>query len=223
MTTSDAGGSMPRWGPVKEPMTVLTNLILGGLAFVLGVRLAYAAAANGIASDTALAFGFEATAIAAVLGAAAHGLDPVVDREQRLRCWRATLYASGFISAASIASVAFFAARGATRTAILAFAGLKLLAFLIRVARRPEFRVAAADYGGGLAVVLAGAVYALAAWRAPAAPWLIAGVLVSLIAGLVQARRVSLHRHFNHNDLFHVIQLIALYLVYRGGALLVDR
>jgi hypothetical protein len=49
------------------------------------------------------------------------------------------------------------------------------------------------------------------------------GVLVSLVAGLVQARRVGLHRHFNHNDLFHVIQMVGLYLYYRGGALLVDR
>ena len=53
--------------------------------------------------------------------------------------------------------------------------------------------------------------------------WLIAGVLVSLVAGIVQARRLALHRHFNHNDLYHVIQMAALYAFYRGGALLVDR
>ena len=53
--------------------------------------------------------------------------------------------------------------------------------------------------------------------------WLIAGVLVSLVAGIVQARRLALHRQFNHNDLYHVIQMVALYAFYRGGALLVDR
>jgi hypothetical protein len=53
--------------------------------------------------------------------------------------------------------------------------------------------------------------------------WLIAGVLVSLVAAIVQARRLAPHRHFNHNDLYHVIQMAALYAFYRGGALLVDR
>ena len=54
-------------------------------------------------------------------------------------------------------------------------------------------------------------------------PWLVGGVLVSLVAGVVQARRLGVHRHFNHNDVYHVIQVIALFLFYRGGALLVDR
>ena len=84
-------------------------------------------------------------------------------------------------------------------------------------------REAAADYGGALAVLLAGALYALARWRAPGMGWLIGGVAVSLVAGLVQARRIAVHRHFNHNDLYHVIQILALYLVFRGGVLLVDR
>ena len=53
--------------------------------------------------------------------------------------------------------------------------------------------------------------------------WLITGVLVSLVAAIVQARRLALHRHFNHNDLYHVIQMAALYAFYRGGAVLVDR
>ena len=43
------------------------------------------------------------------------------------------------------------------------------------------------------------------------------------VRGEPEARRLALHRHFNHNDLYHVIQIVALYLFYRGGALLVDR
>jgi hypothetical protein len=39
----------------------------------------------------------------------------------------------------------------------------------------------------------------------------------------VQARRLAPHRLFNHNDLYHVIQMVALYAFYRGGLQLVDR
>jgi hypothetical protein len=74
-----------------------------------------------------------------------------------------------------------------------------------------------------LAVLLAGAACELARRRAPGMGWLIVGVLVSLVAGVVQAKKLALHRHFNHNDLYHVIQMSALYAFYRGGVLLVDR
>jgi general stress protein CsbA len=221
--TSDADGSLPRWAGITEPTTVATNVVLAGLAFVLGTRLGYSAAAEGSASGSFLALGLLATAVAASFGAAAHGIDPGVDREQRERCWRASLYAMGFVGAAVTASVAFFTARGSIRTAILVVAGLKCLAYLVSVRRRPEFRVAAADYGGALAVLLVAALYAMARWHAAGMGWIVGGVAVSLVAGLVQARRIAFHRHFNHNDLFHLIQMVAVYLFYRGGALLVDR
>jgi hypothetical protein len=106
--------------------------------------------------------------------------------------------------------------------AILAFAAVKLVVYLREVARRPVFRIAAADYGAALAILLAGAVWMLRR-DAPGMRWLIAGVLVSLVAAIVQARRLAPHRQFNHNDLYHVIQMVALYAFYRGGTLLLDR
>jgi hypothetical protein len=221
--TSDADASLPRWGGITEPTTVATNVVLAGLAFVLGARLGYGAAAEGSASGSFFGLAFLATAVAAAFGAASHGIDPRTDREQRARCWLGSLYAMGLAGAATTASVAFFTARGSIRTAILVVAGVKLLAYLVSVTRRPEFRVAAADYGSALIVLLVAALYAYARWHTAGMGWLVAGVGVSLVAGLVQVRRIAFHRHFNHNDLFHVIQMVALYLFFRGGALLVDR
>ena len=127
------------------------------------------AAAEGSAAGSVLAGGLLATAFAGVLGAVAHGTDP---RSRRGAARRASgaraLYTTGFIGAATVASVAFFAARGSTRTAILVFAGTQARRLhWISVTRRPEFRVAAADYGGALAILLAGAVYAMVRWRVP--------------------------------------------------------
>ena len=220
---ADGSAELPRWGGVTEPMTVATNAVLALLAFGFAARLGYRSAAAGSAAGGWLAAGLCATGVAAVIGALAHGTDPARDEVLRARFWRGALYATGLIGAASVASVAFFAARGGMRTAILAFAGIKLVVFIVRVARNPEFRVAATDYGAALAVMLAGAAYELFQRRAPGMAWLIVGVLISLVAGIVQARRLALHRHFNHNDLYHVIQMTALYAFYRGGTLLVDR
>ena len=220
---ADDSVELPRWGGVTEPMTVATNAVLAVLAFVFAVRLAYRSAGEGSAATGWLAAAMFATGCAAVIGALAHGTDPTSDTRLRERSWRAALYTTGFIGAASVASVAFFAGQGITRTAILAFAGIKLLVFIRRAARQPEFRIAAADYGAALAIVLVGAVYEASQRRAPGMAWLIVGVLVSLVAWIVQARKLALHRHFNHNDLYHVIQMGALYAFARGGALLVDR
>jgi hypothetical protein len=221
--TTDSNAPLPRWAGITEPTTVLTNVVLAGFAFVLGARVGYMSAAEGSAAGSFIALGLLATAVAASFGAAAHGLDPRTDREQREQCWRLALYATGFVGAASIASVAFFTARGLLRTAILVVAGLKLLVYLVRVTRRRDFRVAAVDYGGALAVLFVGSLYAMVRWGLPGTSWMMGGVGVSLVAGLVQARRIAPHRWFNHNDLYHVVQMVALYLFYRGGALLVDR
>src|SRR5688572_848144 len=220
---AEDSAELPRWGGITEPMTVATNAALAVLAFVLAARLAYHSAAEGSAAGACLAAGLAATGLAAVVGALAHGTDPARDEALRARFWRGALYSTGLIGAATVASVAFFAARGSIRSAILVFVVLKLVVFIVRVARQPEFRVAAADYGGALAILLAGAAYEMFRRRAPGMMWLIAGVLVSLVAGFVQARKLTLHRHFNNNDLYHVIQMAALYAFYRGGALLVDR
>ncbi|HUQ83801.1 MAG TPA: hypothetical protein VM076_21805 [Gemmatimonadaceae bacterium] len=219
--SSDA--EMPRWAGITEPMTVATNIVLAVLAFGFSARLGYYASAEGAKAAGAMAGGLMGTAFAAVLGAVAHGIDPRVDAALRQRMWRGALHAMGLIGVGSVMAVAFFAARGPVRTAILLFAAAKLVWYTVSVVRRPEFRVAGADYGGALAILLAGAVYAWARWREPGAPWLVAAVIVSLVAGVVQARRIGFHRHFNHNDVFHVIQIAALYLFYRGGLLLVDR
>jgi uncharacterized protein DUF6962 len=40
--------------------------------------------------------------------------------------------------------------------------------------------------------------------------------VVSVIGGAVQASGFDLHPHFNHNDLYHVIQIAAMVLFYRG-------
>jgi hypothetical protein len=72
-----------------------------------------------------------------------------------------------------------------------------------------EFVWVVADTGSALAIVAA-----LHLWKYDG--WMLAGVAVSVAAALVQASGFALHRHFNHNDLYHVIQAGAMLLFYRG-------
>ena len=53
--------------------------------------------------------------------------------------------------------------------------------------------------------------------------WITAGVLVTLIGLVVQHTGFRSHLDFNHNDIFHVIQIAAFYLLFRGACTLRDR
>jgi hypothetical protein len=50
--------------------------------------------------------------------------------------------------------------------------------------------------------------------------WLKRAIGVSLAALAALVLKLAPHRHFNHNDLYHVIQMGGLYCLYRGALLL---
>ena len=52
--------------------------------------------------------------------------------------------------------------------------------------------------------------------------WILAGSLITIVAIGILQMKLSIHRHFNHNDLFHVAMMFAYYCLYRGGMLLKD-
>ena len=108
------------------------------------------------------------------------------------------------------------------RRSWLVIAGIKFLIYLGLVMTRDDFLLVIADYGSVMLAILVIALIQTFRRTRPEAPWMAAGVGESLIAAGVQASGISLHEHFNHNDLFHVIQIPALYLFLRGGLLLTD-
>ena len=92
----------------------------------------------------------------------------------------------------------------------------------VTIASRDQFVLVIADYGTALVAVLLAAWFIRPSGLTPAAWWLTAGVAVAVVAGLIQWAHLAPHVRFNHNDLFHVVQMASLYLLYRGGLLLRD-
>ena len=93
---------------------------------------------------------------------------------------------------------------------------MKLVVYMRWMITHNDFLYVIADYG--LTLLIVGIV--MLTRRGPATPWVIGSIVVSVIGALVQQSGFALHRHFNHNDLYHVIQLVALWLLYRGGTLM---
>lgn len=192
---------------VSEPMTVLTDYLLGGVTAWLAVLLFRSSASQK--SRTSWAIAFWALALGAFLGGTWHGFS------QNAFLWKATLLAVGVASFAMVAGSAFAVLSGAARSILLWVAGGKLLAYAGWMLRHDEFIYVVIDTGIAFAVVAA-----LHVWK-----WnglLLGGVAVSVAAALVQASGLALHAHFNHNDLYHVIQIAAMALFYRGARRLSD-
>ena len=59
-------------------------------------------------------------------------------------------------------------------------------------------------------------------WRKAGHRWLKRGLYVTLAGLAIQQSGWDLHTHFNHNDLYHVVQMAGLYWLYRGARLLND-
>jgi hypothetical protein len=187
---------------IHEPMTLATDYLLAASA------LLFAAGLWRVSRLWSLAF--VCTALASLAGGSFHGFAPMLDPAFAAALWKITLLAVGCAS--------FFLLTGTSRT-LAVFAAIKLVVYASWMITHDDFVWVIADYGSTLLIV--GAVF-MTRWlrqRHPATPWVLGSIVISVIAALVQQSGLALHRHFNHNDLYHLIQIVALWLLFRGGRL----
>jgi hypothetical protein len=203
---------------IAEPSTVLTDYVLAGVTGWLAWRLLREREGQRAGSQWALAF--VALALAALLGGTWHGFAPVFAPLAVLLVWKATVLCVGVASFGMLAASAFAATAGGARRSLLAFAAVKLLLYSGWMMGHDEYIWVIADTGTALLLVAALSLWTV---REPASRWILAGVGVSVLAAAVQASGFALHRHFNHNDLYHVVQIAAMVLFYTGARRLRDR
>ncbi|OGA64993.1 MAG: hypothetical protein A3G81_08165 [Betaproteobacteria bacterium RIFCSPLOWO2_12_FULL_65_14] len=182
---------------ISEPMTLATDYLLGGVSLWIAFKV--------FRISRFWALGFTALSIAAFLGGTWHGFF----KSDAL--WKATTLAVGVASFGMLAGSARAVTSGLALRALTAFAALKLVAYCAWMLFHDDFIWVVADTGASLAIIAA-----LYLWRFNG--WMLAGVAVSVAAGAVQASGFALHLHLNHNDLYHVVQIAALLLFYKGLA-----
>ena len=207
---------------ITEPMTMVTDYLMGTLAFVLAMRLLGDAASGRQWSGRLWAAAFVMTAVAAFVGGTYHGFIQWMPGLAGRALWKATLVATGIGSACLLAAAVTAAVAGPLRHALMGLVLVKLVVYIWTIATKDAFVLVIADYGTALVAVLLAAWFIRPTGLTPAAWWITAGVAVAVVAGVIQWARVAPHVHFNHNDLFHVVQMASLYLLYRGGLLLRD-
>jgi hypothetical protein len=207
---------------ITEPMTMITDYAMGALACVLAMRLLGDPAAGSQVSGQLWSAAFVMMSAGAFVGGTCHGFSQWMPGAAGRAMWKATLLATGLGSALLLAAAAVAATTGAVRSALVATVVVKLLAYVWTIATRDRFTLVIADYGTAMLAILLAAWFARPTGLTPAAWWITAGVAVAAVAGAIQWARLAPHPRFNHNDLFHVVQMVSIYLLYRGGLLLRD-
>ncbi len=200
-----------------EPDVTLTDL---GLALECAAFAVLLLRDRGAPARRWFAGFFAVLSAAAALGAIEHGF--VADKTSSVGAvvWTATLLAVGLAAVAGWGAGARLVlgrrtARGVTSAVAAAFAAYAAVVVL----GERRFAVAIAFY-------LPAALFLLVAFRRAArrgyarvnaGSW---GLALTFVAAAVQQGRVALHpRFFDHNALYHVIQAVGLYLVFRGARL----
>jgi Family of unknown function (DUF6962) len=206
---------------VTEPVTLLTDYLLAALTGSFSVLLWRMAGRSRQESQRLWAAAFAASALAAMLGGSWHGFNSHLSPVAAEWMWRTT---TGTIGLAGL--LLLLGALRATlgkpwRNRLACIAIGKFLLYLVVVNRYDSYTVVIADYAPNLLTVLGLSLLRLKS--APFARWSAAGVLVAFAAAAAQLSGVSLPRYFNHNDLYHTIQAVSFWLLYRAGLLLRER
>ena len=175
------------------------------------------------ASVCSWAAGFVCFGLASLAGGTVHGFSTVLSEAILQSLWKCTIYAVGLASFFLLAGTLSACIMPSVRRFALLIPYVQLIVYALWMATHDDFRYAIYDYAFTNLSIVVLQLHAGISRRAVSAPWLIGGVLASFLAAGVQFSGVALHQHFNHNDLYHVIQMGGMYLFYRGALLLKDR
>lgn len=203
---------------ITEPDVTITDFMLAIECGVLSVLLYNAAQGHGLLLAWFLV-SFLSIAFSATLGAILHGFLPDTERRAHKLVWHAIMASVGVTALAAwvLGSLMLFgpAVTGYIGSAATLFFVIYLIAILTR---HPDFSLAIGFYLPALVFLL---IAFVVSWLRTGNLLITAGaagMILSLIAAWIQYRRIGLHsRWFNHNALYHLLQAIALVLVYQAA------
>jgi hypothetical protein len=200
---------------VREPATAITDLALG----IIGGWLALSLVLRPHQPAVHLwAEAFGCAAGGGFFGAIAHGLTDYISKTMHRVFWSAAVLCAG-VAAIGFAAAAGVAAAPAYEDWIVRVGLAAALLYAVGVIVRPTFVKAVIVSVVALAAILLSAA-AISRFSPRAAAWLVAGVALTGVGFGLQRARISLHRHLNHNDLYHLLQLGAFLCLYRAAIIL---
>ena len=207
---------------IYEPMTVVTDLMIAVLAMYIARELQAWHSIRFLNIHWHWGWAFTTLAIGAFMGAVSHGVGPHFSGETQQLLWKATIIPVGFTSVFFLMgtfhhSFSFDAVRWLSWIPIV-FLG----AYLFTISKDDSFLNVVKFYAPAMGFVFAIMLYSHFGSGSPGTGHVAMGIFIMFIGAGVQVSGFSLHQHFNHNDLFHVFQMVGMIVMYRGSRLILD-
>jgi hypothetical protein len=207
----------------SEPTTMATDYVLVVLCSFFAWRLWRVGKGASQASVCSWAAGFACFGLASFAGGTFHGFSMLFSQTVLQELWKLTVYAIGLASFFLLTGTLSACILSSVRRFVILIPYVQLILYVLWMVTHDDFRYVIYEYASTNFGILALQLHASLTDRAMSVPWLGGGVLVSFLAAAVQVNGIALHHHFNHNDLYHVIQIGGMYLFYRGALVLKDR
>jgi hypothetical protein len=202
---------------LTEPDVAITDFLLtleAALFSLLLWRSGYAG------SDLRIPFVvfFGATAAAALTGGLVHGFFAGSTSGAGVVLWRISLLALGLVALATWAIGArLILTTSAARVVQMAAVAITIGYAAVVVAVNDSFWVAIADYLPATLFLFVAFAIVHQRNQLPTLSGLL-GLALTLVAAFVQQQRIALHPvYFNHNALYHAIQAVGLFLIFRSA------
>jgi hypothetical protein len=202
-------------------MTLATDYVLAGVTGWLAWLLWRQSSAQS--SRQWWSISFAGLALAAALGGTHHGFAPHMSETVAWIIWKLTVLSIGGFSVGILTGSAIASTSGTLRGVLLAAAWIKATTYWSWMALHDEYRYVIVDTAITMAALVLLHAGSYLAHRDRASAWVLGAIAVSTLAAIVQFLAIAPHAHFNHNDLYHIIQIAAMALFYQGGKLLHDR
>jgi hypothetical protein len=199
---------------LDPPTTIATDYLLAALAAAWGVDLL-----RGARRDVVRMLGLALVSggLAAAIGGTSHALASGWDPTTRASVWLATYSLVGAASLLLTAAAACAFAPRACRPALFVVLSARFGAFLLLIARHAELRYVVYDAVLSVAALAALAWLGRASRDAAAVPWFLVCIGSSLLGLAIQRSGFRANQAWNHNDVFHLLEVAALYCLWRAG------
>ncbi len=206
---------------LHEPVVTLTDYLLTLECGLFAVLLARSGSGGMATVRFAFVIFFSAAASASLFGGTVHGFFPDATSTGNRALWTTTMLSVGLTAlAALVAGARLGASRGLAAKLTPIFTFLYVIYAVVVIFSWREFIVTVYFYVPATMFLLGVFVWLWTTAHNPGAPWGVCGLLLTFVAAGVQIGLVSLHpTYLNHNALLHLIQAIAMYLLFRAALL----
>jgi hypothetical protein len=197
-------------------MTAFTDGLIAVFSGYWAIRLLTLSSLTGMSVQHYWGYSYSLIALGSFLGTVSHGFGPNFPEYISKIIWKLTVVSLGWTSFfLTIGSLHFIFPL--TVIVWLKWVPITLLViYHVVILINDQFKVAILFYAPGM--IFACIVFGLGylTFGLGSAGIVCMGLLMSFIAAGVQMKGITIHKYFNHNDLYHIIQLVALYIIYRG-------